>query len=574
MGKQIHYEIYARFGGGDYALLEAMTDRAKALKLAEETLKEGHAAAVKVMKETFDDATGEFATLKIFEDGKIVKTVKKPSKLDDEDAAPPLPCFKPDDLYSVHARATMARMLSDALARMKLTVTEFIHRADALEKFEATGTLYQHAVQKIAVAQAKSSDKNVAQLMKTLMELTTRAIHQVYRDEREGVFPKASAAGFPALAGKLAGQPRAAYALNGAIAKHLAGAQSWSDKLAAVLELARTLPEDEQAAKLLLSCIDVIVGEIVAGGAALSELLGEQPNLGAALLAMLNLILGQGVPETGNTGLIALAAEFKAGRFASARRAIAQRVMGELRSPKRLVPASLEEEVKLMRQLAGRMVMVGPAIIPQEDIITIFAVRSQRLVTPEAVESYATAARDPLERVERVLQLEENVIGSENKRRIAGYLLPMLTAHNMEMFIVEAKSPPLPRLQRLVDLQSRLRRSGMQDIEKRNLSEAVDRLAMKIVKKTGFIEAMAPRDLPPPARMVALLQMFGEKAVTEGSFANAVRAELSPHLKNRAAVTSFLAQSGEDQNKALDEFHVLLDAAGLDSNGQPKASAA
>jgi len=118
VGKQIHYEIYARFGGGDYALLEAMTDRAKALKLAEETLKEGHAAAVKVMKETFDDATGEFATLKIFEDGKIVKTVKKPSKLDDEDAAPPLPCFKPDDLYSVHARATMARMLSDALARM------------------------------------------------------------------------------------------------------------------------------------------------------------------------------------------------------------------------------------------------------------------------------------------------------------------------------------------------------------------------------------------------------------------------------------------------------------------------
>ena len=99
------------------------------------------------------------------------------------------------------------------------------------------------------------------------------------------------------------------------------------------------------------------------------------------------------------------------------------------------------------------------------------------------------------------------------------------------MFIVEAKSPPLPRLQRLVDLQSRLRRSGMQDIEKRNLSEAVDRLAMKIVKKTGFIEAMAPRDLPPPARMVALLQIFGEKAVTEGSFANAVRAELSPHLK-------------------------------------------
>src|SRR5258708_20572525 len=41
-----------------------------------------------------------------------------------------LPCFKPDDLYSYHARATMTRLLHDYLARHKLTVTELIHRSE------------------------------------------------------------------------------------------------------------------------------------------------------------------------------------------------------------------------------------------------------------------------------------------------------------------------------------------------------------------------------------------------------------------------------------------------------------
>ena len=48
----------------------------------------------------------------------------------------------------------MGRLLIDFLSRNKITITELIHRADLLEKLEATGTVYQHAIQKIAVAQA------------------------------------------------------------------------------------------------------------------------------------------------------------------------------------------------------------------------------------------------------------------------------------------------------------------------------------------------------------------------------------------------------------------------------------
>ena len=103
-----------------------------------------------------------------------------------EDTPHALPCFKPEDLYSYHARSTIRRLLPDFLARNRITVTELIHRPDMLEKLEATGTLYQHAIQKVAVAQAANTTTPVQQIVKSLNELATQAIQRVYRDQRKG----------------------------------------------------------------------------------------------------------------------------------------------------------------------------------------------------------------------------------------------------------------------------------------------------------------------------------------------------------------------------------------------------
>src|ERR1700743_758627 len=105
----------------------------------------------------------------------------------------------------------MARLLSDFLARNKITVTELIHRADMLEKLEATGTVYQHAIQKVAVAQAASTSANVQQIVKSLNELATQAIQRVYRDQRKGLFPNPHADQFAELATTLAPQGDAPY---------------------------------------------------------------------------------------------------------------------------------------------------------------------------------------------------------------------------------------------------------------------------------------------------------------------------------------------------------------------------
>src|SRR5450755_4691004 len=112
MAQSIHYEVFSRQGSkGGWKMVDVRMEREAALQLAQSLMKEEKATGVKVVKETYNDETGDFLTLKIFEEGH--NSVSVPVSA--EDAPHALPCFKPDDLYSYHARSIIARLLPDFL---------------------------------------------------------------------------------------------------------------------------------------------------------------------------------------------------------------------------------------------------------------------------------------------------------------------------------------------------------------------------------------------------------------------------------------------------------------------------
>ena len=80
---------------------EVTSTRELAITMAQELMAAEKATGVKVIKETYNDDTGDYLTLKIFEEGHNQVKVQ----VAQEDAPHALPCFKPDDLYSYHARA-------------------------------------------------------------------------------------------------------------------------------------------------------------------------------------------------------------------------------------------------------------------------------------------------------------------------------------------------------------------------------------------------------------------------------------------------------------------------------------
>ncbi|HWY65403.1 MAG TPA: hypothetical protein VNX61_09325 [Rhizomicrobium sp.] len=544
MGREIHYEVFRRAGArGAWTLHEVASSRDVALNMAKELMVGEQATGVKVVKETYNDETGDFLTLKIFEDGHNQMKLA-PAQ---EEAPNALPCFKPEDLYTYHARATMHRLLRDFLTRNTITITELIHRADLLEKFEATGTAYQHAIQKVAVAQAASTTVAVQQIIKSLNELTTKAIQRVYRDQRKGLFPDPRADQFSELATNLWGQGNAAYIFNGALARHLKEARGWDEKVLMLITIMEGAPQEDASGetggprKLILSSVDAILAEILNGAAALHDLLGTSENLGQALNKLVSLFLGK-EPEGGGRGqgLAALTQHFAADTLPEARTAIATRIISEFKSSKRLCPDSMVDELKTLRAIANRIVMGVGKYLSHEDLITAFTLRSKRLVVQETLGSYITEA-GPDEKIERLLFVEDNIIGAENKRQLSSYVMPILTSAPFENMFQNPRVPLMQRLQRLAQLQARVRRAGFVDVTREQIAQRMDALAVQMEARNRLFESIEARPTSAVDKMQTLLKLLNGGFLTEGALSARARDLILAYLSRPGFMSDYTA---------------------------------
>ena len=172
---------------GAWQLTDAIHDRKKAVTRADELVKSGEASGAKVVKETLDPDSGEYLTLKIHDVGDAVETGRIEQKKEAE-----LPCFKPQDLYSHHARSVIARLLAEQLSHWSLTAIELMHRPDMLEQLETAGTVVQHAIQKAAIAHAQSANEDAQSAVRKLNELVGKAFERIYQDNRNGRFSSLS----------------------------------------------------------------------------------------------------------------------------------------------------------------------------------------------------------------------------------------------------------------------------------------------------------------------------------------------------------------------------------------------
>ncbi len=589
-GRKIHYEIFVRQVGpsGSWRLVDAMGDKETAQKRAKALLDAGGLRGVKVVKETYNQETGDYLSLTVCELGDTLD----PKKPDGTDAAT-LPCFRPQDLYTSHSRATIARLLTDFLGRQRLTVTELIHRADALEKLNATGTILQHAIQKVAVAHAGATGESVQDAVRKLNDLVSKASERVYKDARAQAFPQLGAGGLNEAYQAVATAPEPDYLLCSAVAHYLKGYKDWGDKLQAVLKLMDTLPSEEAWRDTCLDIIDRFVCDMVAGRAALQDLMGPQPSFGALLTQMTYLFLGKIGPVEGEDppemtqfihgelgshlakiaktdivitpGVRALSREFVHGKLGGARAAIGQRILAELRAPRRLEPDCLETEVRVVRRLAGQMVLGQGKYLPLEDITDAFTARSRRLMAADAIDPYVEALADPHERIAKLIALEGNVVGAENKRTLATILLPQITAHATEKHYLGLTNSPVSRLKEIAQLQGKILAADFPDANKRQLAEALDTLACSVEAHVGMIEGLCRRQVSTEDKIMTLLRLATGAVFTEGELER--RAKVATlRLIRQPSFSLKLSDADKKDPKAVErlrEICELIDRAEL-----------
>ena len=319
---------------------------------------------------------------------------KGPVKIMEELPASALSCTQIDDLYAIAARGTLTRLLAQWLNHYCLTVTEFIHSASALEKFESAGTTYQHAVQRMAVLLASQTKIPVVQIIRELNTLAGAAITRVYVDERRGLFAAPSGGNFAEMAVALAGRANAQYILSGSLAKYLAAAKSWDEKLRQVLAVRAAAPPDGLGRALLLSALDAIIADIVNNETALTELLGAKLTFGQRLFSALAIF--RGAPSSGMdgcaAGLLQLARYFAHGELPDARQAFANFILAECQKTNRLCLSSLEGELESFHQLVGELTLAQSKYLDRDDLHAMFTERSKRFVTQEFLFQFMAGA--------------------------------------------------------------------------------------------------------------------------------------------------------------------------------------
>ena len=92
--------------------------------------------------------------------------------------------------------------------------------------------------------------------------------------------------------------------------------------------------------------------------------------------------------------------------------------------------------------------------LSNDDLVGAFTLRAKRLVAQESLSPYINEAASIDEKVDRLLFVEDNVIGVENKRQLAAFVIPVLQSAPFENHFQNPKLPLLARLQKLAQLQA------------------------------------------------------------------------------------------------------------------------
>ncbi|MGZ3304867.1 MAG: hypothetical protein ACXU8U_03315 [Asticcacaulis sp.] len=559
----VHYEVFSRrTPASSWVLQLASEDRALATATAEELLATAQAAAVRVNKEMLNLETGEYSSATVLTKGTI-EDKKKVRRAPESEAA----CTSPQDLYTLHAREKIARLLEDWLRRNKAVPFELLHNPDLARRLDDSGNELQHAVQKISVAEAQDSGVDLHELMRRWQGLTERAVKRILADGQKKLFP-AIDGDFPAVAARCAELPEKHYVLGGSIAIALAGEASAGQKLNRLLHFAQSLGGD--TSHWAFPVIEAPVAELFALKTTMTQLLGDEADLGSSLAVMTVMAAGPQVeamierdPKIAEllpplTGAVAgFARLIEAGAFPVLANQLSRRLVQDLKGPRRLRPNDPESEIEILRALALCLTTLGQDS-QREDIHEAFVERSRMLVSADFVDSLSRMTATAFEEAEKLTWLGENVAGGANKRQAARWLIASLGSLKFERALRDPARPPTARLSWLAQMQKRMAATGFPEKDCEEINARLGHIGGLVASDVHLIAQIAKSPMPAVKKLQFLLSFATGHAAPIGPAATEAKMEVMKQLRNPEVRQGLMSDP-----QTLMTLKPMLQAAGL-----------
>jgi hypothetical protein len=561
---ETHFEVLV-CKGSNWSIQGVHYGAEKALQDAKAQIKTGRYNAVKVMRNQFDAETGIFEERQVFSHG---SEAKKGKGFEDDGTA--AFCWRVEDIYSYEGRLTLRRLIADELERWRITPIELIHSASHVMRFEDTGTLLQRVVQRVAIVQCQETDKSVQDRMKELFDLGTLASQQLQGDFKAKRVPTIEPRSLASVIEGLRGNGRANYFLSCGLAEYLKEAASWRGKLERLVALLQLSSDD-----LLVKSTDGFIAEILGSPSAIKDIFGPQANLAAALTLMVELRRGQakldspGDDRIAPQALATLNALLAAERLPFTKIELGKRIIRDLAGTKPLTDGKPLVESQAIKALHKAMIEPDGKILGEAESWDAFCNRCARLLSTDAVAMLLEGVIGPRERADLLLEIEPNILGPANKRKLGDHLTPFIINPHHEPAYLQSPGTTTERLERIERLQRRILASELLHAHRKKMGEHLDGFAMRILQETQLFERLRKSSKTVVEKAMVILRLCAGGAFTQGRALETARGEARLNMKASDFIDMYLAGSKDNKEMAsrLMEFQRLLQAAGLSADG-------
>lgn len=512
----------------------------------------GRGTSVKVTRVGYNEATGEFKEHDILFLGE--RNRKTTNDVGPADGGPL--CQSVNQLYGVAARAAIRRLLRDYLNRTDTTVMELLYHPDLMQRLENTGSLLMGAIQRAAMAQVRGTEMSVQQRTRDLYKLAEELRNTIRKHWRDGEIVRMQDRDVAALRIAISDRKNREFLFSTAVVIEMQAERTFAGKFEYLLALIAETPADNFSLPLL----DTLLSDLLSNAATLTALLGDQPNLGQALLLIADLALG-GVEMTDCPAPIRMLNDLIGqDRLPSCRDALLDRLVLSLRGSRFLTDGGAVDEILFNADLAKRIRRDDGSYLGSAELEKAFKSRSERYLGPDMIGQLLQGVVDPLARVTCLMNIEHGIVGKMNKRKLVSYILPIFADVAGTDAFIQHIGPPENRMRQFAAVQARVLESGFSNRQKEEISEQLDYYCMQLINDRDIFGELDRADKNCYEKATTVLRMCTENVFTEGIASRVAHDQALRYIRDPAFMQLFLQESDskEEKRRRLESLERLI----------------
>ena len=493
--------------------------------------------------------------------------------INDIDEAPD--CSVAQDLLLTPSRKAINRLFRRYLDKNNITAIEALHNSKELKRVMDADALVPSAIAKVSKLQADPELGNANERRDTLFEFV-QAITEDARKAEEKPLPKIDSTNFDQSVATIDGMSQGddfEHLLNAAITKQLIDIRDWWGKLVQSIELGEAAQDSRGVA-----AIDRFIADILMNNSVIQDLLGDQTDLGSAIIKMLD--LSSGSLELGNiedmqSGSIE---ETKAklnqllgsSALLESSQILTERVSQQIGGSAALSKTGEEGERERFDAILDRLV-ISDGVKGGGELAQAILERQTRIINKggltglkEAVTTLVSRLSSPARKIAFLLSLGESKKGIEQLgEHIAAQIDHLFLEPTSLNSMVVTNLPPNQKMQQVTASFHQIEKSDLEADKKQQIMTKLDDLLFTYIEESKIIEKIDNAQRPMHLRALMLVGMCQEEMLPKGRASEIPRNIIAAHIKDPDFNNQLVAQveNADEKDKVINRFQAQLKRA-------------